>query len=202
MRESKVVALQKGLQDGRKTRHTRTVRPAERRLAWSGLTDEELKRPGAALLAMLVQAANDRGHQMRELADNLGVTYGYIAQLRGGIRDVRHISDEFADRCAQYLGIPRMAVLVAAGKVKLADIYSAPSVLEHDLERALKFIQRDAHYGPYMPPEIFQQSPAVKQFIVMMFEDASGYKLLAGKVPLKEIADKMGQVFEQINATE
>lgn len=51
--------------------------------------------------------------------------YGYLAQLRAGIREVTNISDAFASKCGEFLGWPRMQVLMAAGKVKPADLYAA-----------------------------------------------------------------------------
>ena len=86
-----------------------------KRLPWSGgVKGEELARPGGPLLAMLVQRANELGHNMADMAGELGFTYGYISQLRNGQRQVTTIRDKFVDACAAYLGVARITVLLAA----------------------------------------------------------------------------------------
>ena len=74
-----------------------------RRTGWSGVSERELTSPGGALTTLLLRAANLRGHQLGEMANELGVTYGYIAQLRKGHREVQHISRQFARAVANYL---------------------------------------------------------------------------------------------------
>src|ERR1035437_244890 len=47
------------------------------------------KSPGGVLIGSLEDDANKRGHDFKELTEALGVTMGYILQLRSGIRRVQ-----------------------------------------------------------------------------------------------------------------
>ncbi len=167
-----------------------------RRLAWTGVTAEEMKRPGIILIAWLTQTANERGLQMQELATELGVTYGYIAQLRNGHRETRHISDEFADACAKFLRVPRMAVLLASGRVRADDFYESPETLPALLDNALHYIQKDPDWGPFLPPEVFATTLAIKQFVVMAYEEATERSLVPTRFDLQSMLDSIGELQE------
>ena len=70
---------------------------------------------GAVLIAWMLDEAKLRGMKLPELARQLGVTGGYINQLRIGIRKTSEIAHEFASRCADFLGVPTVVALVVAG---------------------------------------------------------------------------------------
>lgn len=180
--------------DGRSLRTKRTVTPAERRLGWSGLSEEELTRQGSTLLAWLVHTANERGLQMKELAEKLGVTYGYIAQLRSGIRDITKISDEFSEACADFLNTTKMAVWIASGRIKAEDFYEEPDTLPTYLESALHFIQKDVEWGAFLPPSVFKADIATQQFIVLAYERATGRNLVPTKLNIAEILEDYKKV--------
>ena len=76
---------------------------------------------GAVLIAWMLDEAKLRGMKLPELARQLGVTGGYINQLRIGIRQTSNIAHEFASRCAEFLGVPTVVVLVVAGYLTLSD---------------------------------------------------------------------------------
>lgn len=153
-----------------------------RRIAWSGLTPEELARPGSALIAQLLQEANNQGLQLQQLATRLDVTYGYIAQLRNGFRKPCNISDAFAAKCAKFLGVPRITVLLAAGRVSPEDFYDHGDTLGRKLDRALEHIARDNQWDLLVPPVVFRGDQAMKLFAVRAYEKATGATLLPGEV--------------------
>lgn len=189
------LALVKGKKDAGKGGDSRSQKIATgRRLAWTGVTQDEMKRPGIVLIAWLTQEANERGLQMQELASELGVTYGYIAQLRNGHREIRHISDEFTDACARFLRVPRMAVMLAAGRVRPDDFYEAPESLAGLLDNALHFIQKDPDWGPFLPPEIFASTMAIKQFAVMAYEEATGRNLVPTRLELGSMIESVKEM--------
>ena len=166
---------------------------------WSGgLTESELNRPGGILLAMIIGCANDKGHQLQEMAHNLGVTYGYINQLRNGTRKVRNIHDDFATACARYLGVPRMTVLLAAGRVQPEDLYEQPYQLALELPKAIGFIAKDFDYGPIMPSEIRDLSYESQFFIVKLYEKATGKKLLSGGFQKEQLGSQIEEVQKYI----
>lgn len=162
------------------------------RTPWmGGMTKEEMAKPGGILLAMLTARANERGQLLGIMADELNCTYGYISQLRSGSRKVQNISDEFATACAQYLGVPRLTVLLAAGRVRPEDIYENPHEAMNTVPRAVQFMQGDARFGPMMPNEIFDASPQMQFFIVQLYEAATGRKLLPGDFDAHSMAKEI-----------
>jgi len=56
---------------------------------------------------------------IKELAAELRVSFGYIHQLRNGIKKIESISDTFATATAEFLNLPRLIVLHVAGKTQL-----------------------------------------------------------------------------------
>ena len=173
----------------------RSAAPAEtarKRVSWSGgLSQEELARPGGILLAMLVSRANELGDSLGDLAKALNVTYGYIAQLRNGFRKPENISDSFATACAAYLGVPRLAVLLAAGRVRPLDVYEDPHEVMASLPHALKFMQSDGRFAGLMPPEVFEVSSELQLFIVTLYEAATDRKLLPGHLSRETVAKQI-----------
>jgi transcriptional regulator with XRE-family HTH domain len=80
---------------------------------------------GGPLMGMLIEEAARRNLSVNELAECLGVTVGYLAQLHDGIRKPEDISRAFAWACGVFLGIPAVVVLILAGCLKLVDCVSA-----------------------------------------------------------------------------
>lgn len=164
-----------------------------KRQAWlGGLSKSELLKPGGILLAMLTSRANDLGHQLVEMADELNCTYGYISQLRSGVRQTRHISDEFSTACAVYLSVPRLTVLLAAGRIRPLDIFQDRYEAIATIPRAIQFIKGDFTFGPIMPTDIVDETSLETQFfIVKLFEAATGNTLLPGAFEAEKIAHQI-----------
>lgn len=186
---NKAKSLEKAAVDGRKLRTVRGPKGESTRVPWSGgLSAEELARPGGTLLAMLISRANELGHQLGDMARELNVTYGYISQLRSGLRKTEHISDAFANAAALYLGTPRMTVLLASGRVRPEDVFQDPNEAVLALPRAIKFIQGDPVYGPLMPTELLTADEKLQFFVVSLYEAAAQRRLLPGRQNPEAIA--------------
>jgi hypothetical protein len=83
------------------------------RATWNGgLSEDEMGKPGGPLMAALLYRADQLGHTLAQMADEMGVTYGYIAQLQSGRRAPESISPQFIDAAAAYLGVPSSIVLL------------------------------------------------------------------------------------------
>ena len=189
---SNVTSIEKPFVDGRSLRKVRGPKGASTRVPWSGgLSQDEIARPGGILLAMLVQRANELGHQLGAMAEALNVTYGYISQLRSGVRKTEHISDHFASACALYLNAPRMTVLLASGRVKSEDVFEDPEEMISVLPRAIQFIKSDSTYGPLMPHDVLNADEKMQYFIVTLFENATGRTLLPGRSNPVDIAKQI-----------
>jgi hypothetical protein len=143
---------------------------------------ERVKRfyssPGGPLIAWLFDECRRRGQDYCELARDLGVTYGYIAQLRNGFRLVRKISDEFAVSCARYLGVPTVVVKVIAGRIPMSD-FVAPRETEEDwVERAMARLLDDPVARNALPEDAHALPLAAKRALVAMYVEYSGIDLL------------------------
>jgi transcriptional regulator with XRE-family HTH domain len=159
------------------------------RTPWSGnLDDEELARPGGMLLAALIRMANESGHQMAEMAKEMGVTYGYINQLRNGTRQVNQISDDFANACALYLGIPRLTVLMLAGRLTPEDIYESRDLIVEEIPRAMRYICDDPDWGHLVTPAVRNGDYATHFLIVRLYEAATQKSLLSGSISPETLA--------------
>ncbi len=149
------------------------------RIPWSGNLDEsEIGKPGGLLLAALIRRANELRHQMNDMARELGVTYGYINQLRNGRRATSNVSDEFAMRCAQYLSVPRMTVLMLAGRVTPQDLFEHEKMMAAEIARAMAFIVEDPKWGPLVTAELRKSSLESQFLLVRLYEEATDKRLM------------------------
>ena len=137
-------------------------------------------------MAALQNCANERGQTLREMADELGVTYGYISQLANGNRSVNQISDRFAEACALYLMRPRLTVLIMAGRITPKDAYESEELLVGEIPRAMEYICKDPEWGPFITPQIRALDTMSHFAIVRLYEDATKRKLLPQPLDLKQ----------------
>lgn len=150
-----------------------------RRTGWTGVLADEFHAPGGTLTALLLKAANIRGHQLGEMARELGVTYGYIAQLRHGHRDTQNISREFAGSVARYLSdtfgktIPPILVMLIAGRIRIDDWLPVGEAGHERLRRGLERLASDPMVGGLMPKAVWQAEPGVQQFLLSLYEEVA-----------------------------
>ena len=158
-----------------------------KRIGWiAGMDKQELERSGSALLAMLLAAATHRQMQLQDLASALGVTYSYLAQLRSGYRKIINVSEDFLTHSAQFLEVPRMAVLLACGRVQVSDFYAAQNI-QDKIEHALRFIQSDGVIGASMPSTVFMLDKDIQLFIVDLYQKVTHRNLLGQPITYQEM---------------
>jgi transcriptional regulator with XRE-family HTH domain len=133
------------------------------------------------LLKALADKAHEKGHTVGQKAMALGATPGYISQLESGLRQVQTISDDFAEACAKYLGVPRIHVLTMAGRIKPQDFFSGEGAYGQDVERALKFIEADAKWCLVLTPELRASSLDTLYGVVRLYEAATGTVLMTSR---------------------
>lgn len=157
-----------------------------RRTGWTGLLADEFLGPGGALTALLLKAANIRGHQLGEMARALGVTYGYIAQLRFGHRDTQHISRDFAMSVARYLSesfgkpVPPILVMLIAGRIRIEDWLPAGEVGNEQIRRGLERLASDPVVGGMMPKNVWNADPEVQQYLLSLYSEVSSDGAMGG----------------------
>lgn len=163
---------------------------------WRGFDAEALERPGAALLVWISRVAASRGHKMTEVASALGVTYGYLVQLKRGIRETPRISIEVVEAAAKYLVCPPILVKLAAGQIALKDFYSSRDKMADDIDAAIAHIAADPDYSFLLPPRVDSLSQDVKASLVMLYQDATGRDLLFRKIGWTRILELVRQMLE------
>lgn len=163
---------------------------------WCVFSAEDLERPGAALLVWLSRISLSRGHKMTEVASALGVTHGYLVQLKRGIRETPRISSEVVEAAAEYLVCPPILVKLAAGQISLRDFYSPRDRMADDIDAAIAHIAADPDYSFLLPPRVDSLSQDVKASLVMLYQDATGRDLLFRKLNWTRILELVRQMLE------
>jgi transcriptional regulator with XRE-family HTH domain len=170
------------------------------RTPWSGNLDEaELNRPGGLLLAALIRCANERRQQLNDMSRELGVTYGYLNQLRNGFRQTSQISDDFAHACARYLNVPRLTVLMLAGRITPEDAFESDQTVASEIPRAVAYICEDPDWGALVPPEVRAGTYRAQFLIVRLYEEATGKRLLPERLNIRTLA---GEIQKLLNLQE
>lgn len=78
------------------------------------------------LVDALERKAHDLGQDLTQVANELKVTHGFLAQLKSGVRPASTLSDEFTAACAKYLEISRFEVLMLAERITIYDMFPFP----------------------------------------------------------------------------
>lgn len=134
--------------------------------------------PGGPLIGWLFDECRRRGQEYRQMAACLGVTYGYVNQLRSGLRQARHISDDFAVSCAHYLGVPPVVVKMIAGRIPISDFVTPRESEEDALDRAMAQLLDDPVARQTLPADMRELSLSAKRALVAMYIEASGRDVL------------------------
>lgn len=128
---------------------------------------------GGPLLGWLLDESIRRGDTQREMADQLGVTYSYIYQLRCGVRQTRHLSSEVACACARYLGVPPVVIKLLAGALPMTDFVWPAQSEETVMDRALDTMKLDPVARTLLPADVKALPLAAKRSLAMMYAESS-----------------------------
>ncbi|MEO7128185.1 MAG: hypothetical protein ABI040_04880 [Rhodoferax sp.] len=173
------------------------------RLYWSA---------GGPLLEWLIDEARTNNETLDAMSSKLGVTYGYVHQLRTGRRLTRNIRQNFVAKCAAYLGVQVIVVKLLAGIISLSD-FSLPGETEEEMiDRALGAIERHKKTrfplpeSPLSLPLDVKKSPLslpldVKKSLLTMYGEASGEDVFGlQKLPqIRRILRSAASVFEEMS---
>ncbi len=142
-------------------------------------------------MSALIQCAQERDIRLDTMARELGVNYGYINQLRNGIRSVKCIGNDFSIACANFLGVPRMMVLMLADIVTLEDLSECKNMLATEVYRAMDFICGDPDWGPMMTPCIRHSDELSLFGVVKLYEASTGKVLLNPGLTTESLVDEL-----------
>lgn len=126
------------------------------------------------LLRALLREAQRRGHQLQQMAGSLGCTDDYVHQLRTGVRETRHIGQEFAENAAGYLGIPPVLVKLLAGRLNVRDFAWPQRSREEDIAESLASLRDDPVVGTLVPDALDRADPEVQEFVATLYMECSG----------------------------
>jgi transcriptional regulator with XRE-family HTH domain len=128
---------------------------------------------GGALTGWLSDEARRRHQEPQEMARQVGVTCGYISQLRQGIRRPEDISHDFAVSCARYLGVPAIVVKLVSGSIRISDFAFPGESEEQLIDRAVRAMQDDPQLRACLPGEMIRLPLEVKKMLVAMYAQTS-----------------------------
>ena len=134
--------------------------------------------PGGPLIGWLLDECNRRGQMQQEMARELGVTCGYINQLRSGLRKTEHISRDFAVSCARYLGVPPVAVMIVSGRVSMQDFVSPTQSPELVMQRAFDAMLADPAVRAALPLDVSSLDAEARKALVLLYSDTLGHDVL------------------------
>ncbi|MEO7032112.1 MAG: hypothetical protein ABI351_01135 [Herbaspirillum sp.] len=133
---------------------------------------------GGPLVGWLFDEARRRRQDYKMMARELGVTYGYINQLRTGMRSPAQISQEMAEACGRYLGVPTVVVKLVCGSLRMSDFASRQENKEEVIERGLRQIQDDLRVRKLLPCNLHELSFEAKEAIVMLYAQTAGHDVM------------------------
>jgi transcriptional regulator with XRE-family HTH domain len=131
------------------------------------------------LIDWLYKAARARKESKLEMARQIGVSYGYLAQLASGSRSMEGVTAEFCRASARYLGIPPVTAMLAAGRINSFD-FLMPEIGESpsgQLNEGLDRIASDPLVGWLMPAEVWDAPDSVKSLLVALHEEVTQREL-------------------------
>lgn len=131
------------------------------------------RHQGGPLLGWLCDEAKRRGQTGQAMAEALGVTAGYLHQLRSGHRQLANISDTFSSACARYLGVPPIVVKLLAGRVSVSDFLRPTSSEPQAIERAFRAMLDDPAVRQLLPLNVQQLSQDAKRAMVMLYAEVT-----------------------------
>jgi transcriptional regulator with XRE-family HTH domain len=138
----------------------------------------QTKGSGGPLIAWLLDEAKQQGISFKEMSDLLGVTYGYINQLRTGIRQTETIGQGFAEECAKFLGVPAIIVKILAGRVSMRDFAWPAEGEEGLINRAYRKMMADPAARQHLMPDVESLPFEAKRSLVMMYSETTGQDIM------------------------
>lgn len=133
---------------------------------------------GDPLVGWLFDECRRRGQLQMEMASELGVTSGYINQLRSGLRKTENISRDFAVSCARYLGVAPVVVMLVSGRISMSDFVSPSEPESVAVERAFDAMMADPMVRTSLPMSLSGFNQDAKKALLMLYSNSLGHDVL------------------------
>ena len=133
---------------------------------------------GGPLMGWLVDEAGKRQHSIMEMAKALGITLGYLLQLRNGIRSTESASQEFFVACSRYLGVPAVVCKLLAGSIRMSDFLFRAESEKDAVDRSFRKMLEDPTACSLLPSDTTTFSTEAKRALVLMYAESAGQDIL------------------------
>lgn len=164
---------------------------------WLASVQEAKKSGGSLLTALLLNKAAQKDEDLKQVANALGISYGYFIQIKNGERKFNGLSDEVLDRMAAYLELPLLTVYCAADKIPANVLIGADkATFWTDIMSGFEVFKTDPEYSHLFTKELEQLSVVSKLPLVLAYEKASGKTLIRKSHNIEE-AVQLHQVLEK-----
>lgn len=144
------------------------------------MTSQHDGRPLAIQLARHIEIKKER---VSSVAKQLGVSQSYLSELLSGGRAFAAAGDELLRGVADYLGLPAVACMLLAGKLRPDDFIDPGADAESQLRAALEHVAAST-FGMQVAvdAELLQRAPVpVQHLVVRLFEAAAGMRLMGAR---------------------
>ena len=135
------------------------------------------KANGGPLVGWLFDEAKSRGQSCTQMAEEIGASCSYIAQLQSSIRSSVDIKQTIAEGCARYLGVPPVLVKLVAGGIRLSDFVCAYETEEKMLDRVMRKVQGDPQLSYLLPSNLSQLASPAKKALALMYAETAGHEI-------------------------
>lgn len=130
---------------------------------------------GGPLVQWLLDEARRRRIDLKDMAKEVGVTYGYIHQLRTGLREKPSL--DFARGCASFLGVAPVVAMLVGGVVGVRDFSTRALSEAETVDRALRRMQDDPHLRASIPVDLARVNAEGKRALALLYADTSGHDI-------------------------
>ncbi|MFC0351317.1 hypothetical protein [Undibacterium danionis] len=132
---------------------------------------------GGPLIGWLFDEARLRNQNLREMSQELGVTFGYINQMRNGQRYAHNMSQRMTKACADYLGVPPIVVMLLSGAISMKHFLLRHESEEQLIDRTIRKIQNDPQVRQSVPERLLDLPLDAKKAMVAMYGEVAGFDI-------------------------
>jgi hypothetical protein len=149
---------------------------------------EEIAGERRRLFELIEERARTEGVPLTRLTrEKFGIGFSYYASLKSGAGNIRNSMD-FLERCAAYLRLPLVHVLMSAGVLKLEDFATRLALKQYVDLGYFRMTKDPACAGVVPDLETWEASPMqTKAFTVLVYDAYFSQKM--GSAARKELPD-------------
>ena len=123
------------------------------------------------------------GGTVKTVAQHLGISQSYLAQLLGGDRDFAAADIEVLRKAAEYLNLPPIICFLLAGKICNADFYESRMELDTQVDRVLSMVAESPSglEAAVDATELHTLPAKAKLLLVLLYQMTLGTELVLGR---------------------